>query len=354
MWQLENRTPFAAERTWVRDRNGAEIWLVAVKATFDFATDGSVKVSDDQQPVNLVPVYSGKSGESSLTHDSDLPRTKSLTDVILVATAHAPHGRPVKQLDVGFALGSMAKSLRVFGDRRWRRGRSISAPQAFTEMPITWERAYGGRDPKNGRHLTHPSLDMRNPVGTGWADAAEHLDGVALPNVEDCNFAIRHWNDRPAPAGFGVVSCHWQPRLALAGTYDEAWRNERFPLLPADFNDRHYQCAPADQQAPQMLRGGETVSLTNLTKHGGTVRFVLPRLHLGLDTDFRDGSREIHAPPKLHTVLIEPDPMRFSLAFHSALACHLKVLSLRRTHIQVKQDLRHGVLARPTVLSQLA
>ena len=32
MWQVDNRTPFAAERGWVRDRNGAEIWLVAVKA----------------------------------------------------------------------------------------------------------------------------------------------------------------------------------------------------------------------------------------------------------------------------------------------------------------------------------
>jgi len=29
MWQVENQTPFAVERGSVRDRSGAEVWLVA-------------------------------------------------------------------------------------------------------------------------------------------------------------------------------------------------------------------------------------------------------------------------------------------------------------------------------------
>ena len=41
MWQIDNRTPFAAERGWVRDRDGAEVWLVAVKCTFDILPDGT-------------------------------------------------------------------------------------------------------------------------------------------------------------------------------------------------------------------------------------------------------------------------------------------------------------------------
>jgi hypothetical protein len=32
MWQIDNRSPFAAAGTWVRDRQGREIWIVAVKA----------------------------------------------------------------------------------------------------------------------------------------------------------------------------------------------------------------------------------------------------------------------------------------------------------------------------------
>ena len=31
-----------------RDRNGAEVWLVAVKCTFDIMSDGSTVVSKDQ------------------------------------------------------------------------------------------------------------------------------------------------------------------------------------------------------------------------------------------------------------------------------------------------------------------
>ncbi len=31
MWALTNETPYSAERTWVRDEIGREVWLVAVK-----------------------------------------------------------------------------------------------------------------------------------------------------------------------------------------------------------------------------------------------------------------------------------------------------------------------------------
>ena len=51
MWQIDNQTPFAAERGWVRDRTGAEVWLVAVKCTFDIDRDGSTAISAEQPPV---------------------------------------------------------------------------------------------------------------------------------------------------------------------------------------------------------------------------------------------------------------------------------------------------------------
>ena len=45
MWQVDNRTPFAVERGWVRDQRGAEVWLIGVKCTFDIKPDGSTVVS---------------------------------------------------------------------------------------------------------------------------------------------------------------------------------------------------------------------------------------------------------------------------------------------------------------------
>ena len=338
MWQLDNHTPFAAERTWVRDRDGAEIWVVAVKCTFDILPDGTTAVSREQPPVVMAPEYRDPDNpaESSLTYDMDLVRTKTTTDVLLIGHAHAPQGMPTKEVEVALRVGSLVKRLAVIGDRKWI-GTSMSEPLPFTKMPVTYERAYGGFDPQL-RNTESPAWDVRNPIGTGYAKSAAAIDGQKLPNIEYPDQRIRSWNDRPRPAGFGPVCTHWQPRVELAGTYDEHWQQTRFPLLPDDFDDRHYQCAPVDQQAPRFLVGNEPVALINLTPQG-KLHFLLPRVFLGFETFFYTGERQLHSQPKLHTVILEPDFPRLSLVWHSTLPCHPKVTKLNKTRIIQKQRL---------------
>jgi hypothetical protein len=331
MWQLDNRTPFAAERTWTRDRDGAEVWLVAVKCTFAITADGAIGVATTQPPVTSVPEYvdSADPGASSLRYDVDLVRTKVTTDIIVHGHAYAPQ-EPVTELEVGWQVGVVAKTLRVTGDRLWR-NRAMSAPRPFTTMPIVYERAYGGFDPY-ARGTASPQWSAHNPVGVGFALSASAAEALALPNFEYLDHPVRRWNDRPEPAGFGPLAAHWQPRASFAGTFDERWQRHRFPLLPDDFDDRYYQCAPADQQAPEFLAGGEPVVLTRLTP-GGDLRFSLPRIVPAMDTFFYTGPPEPHAPPRLHTVIIEPDFPRVSLVWHSALRCHSRVYKLKKTRI---------------------
>jgi hypothetical protein len=202
-----------------------------------------------------------------------------------------------------------------------------------------YERAYGGAD----RRSNDPGRDWewRNPVGTGFAVARSNLDDVALPNIEYPDELIRSRSDRPPPAGFGAIGCHWQPRASFAGTYGSKWMKERQPLLPEDFDDRFYQCAPADQQAPEFLQGGEDVVLYRLTP-SGELRFSLPRAFLRFETRFYVGDRQVHEPPKLHTVIFEPDFPRVSLVWHSALPCHFKLQKLDRTIVTVKPVVRTG------------
>lgn len=335
MWQIDNRTPFAAERGWVRDRNGAEVWLVAVKATFDILADGTIKVSNDQPPVLRVPEYHGEPGKSSMKYETDLVLTKTTTDIIVVGHAYAPGGKPVAELDIGFRVGSVQKVLRVIGDREWT-AEGPSSPQPFLKMPLLYERAFGGVDLRS----EHPDRDWewRNPLGTGFALAKGNLPGAKLPNLEFGDRLIRSRDDRPPPAGFGPLCSHWQPRVSLAGTYDDKWMKTRQPLLPDDFDDRFFQCAPIDQQAPEFLRGGEPVVLYRLTP-GGDLRFTLPKIHLGFETRFHDGSQEIHKNRKLHTVILEPDFPRVSLVWHSALSCHFKVHKLERTIVTLKMPI---------------
>lgn len=339
MWALDNRTPFAAERAWVRDRDGAEIWLVAVKATFDISPDGHTRVAGEQPPVLRAPLYHGEPGRSSIRYDADLVRTKQTTDVTVVGHAHAPKGQPVERLDVGFRIGTdFQKVVKVIGDRRWGT-LGASAPEPFVQMPLVYERAYGGVDPKSA----HPEQDWdwRNPVGRGFAKTGAHLDGTLLPNIELPGQLISGRGDRPAPAGLGAIDCHWQPRASYAGTYGEAWMASRQPLLPDDFDDRYHQSAPRDQQAPQFLRGGEPVTLLNLSPLGN-LRFTLPKVYLGFETVFFDGSHEIHRERRLHSVIFEPDFPRVSLVWHTALPCHHKVQKLKHTRITLKRDVSTG------------
>ena len=338
MWALDNRTPFAADRAWVRDRNGAEVWLVAVKGTFDICADGTTRISDKQVEVVLAPKYSGEPAKSSLLYETDLPRLKVTTDIVLNGHAYAPGGQPASIVEVGFGVGDVAKILCVTGDRFWGNGLlgpRLAEPLPFVKMPIVYERTYGGADLKSESEKQH-TWDERNPIGTGWARVKKNLIGQRAPNIEDPEARIGQWGGKPRPAGFGAIPSHWVPRVKLAGTCDAKWEAERAPLLPKDFDDRFYQCAPPDQRSPQFLKGGEKVALKNLTPNG-VLAFTLPRIFLGFETDF--GSEKVTHRPSLHTVILEPDVPRVMMVWHTSLPCHPKVTKLQKTKIIQKTAL---------------
>ena len=149
MWLLNNRTPYAAERSWIQDKDANKIWLVVVKATFDLRGDGSARLADQQVPVFRVCQPRGEPGASSLMYEADLLWLKPGTDVIVNGSAWPGDGRLATSIDVAVRLGPVDKRLRVFGDREWRQGATgpaISQPRPFESMPIVYERAFGGWD----------------------------------------------------------------------------------------------------------------------------------------------------------------------------------------------------------------
>jgi hypothetical protein len=334
MWQIDNRTSFAAERSWVRGRDGSEIWLVALKCTFDIGRDGATAVSAEQPPVLMVPEHVGEPAKSSIRYESDLVMAKTTTDVVVVGHAYAPNGNPANQVDVEFSVGPVHKKLRVLGDRTWETF-GPSRPQPFIKLPVVYERAFGGVDLRSGN--PERDWDWRNPIGTGFAIHPDHLKGRAVPNVEYPGDEMSSWDDRPKPAGFGVIASHWHARAQYAGTYDDQWMKRRQPLLPDDFDDRFFQVVPADQQAPDFLVGGEQAVVKGMNP-AGELRFRVPRVFPSFKTVFQRGGSEIHRQRKLHTVIIEPDHPRVSLVWHSALPCHFKINKLMQTIVTVKED----------------
>jgi hypothetical protein len=210
---------------------------------------------------------------------------------------------------------------------------TIGPPEHFLQKPIRYEYAFGGWDRTSADPKDH-RLDLRNPVGQGLITNPDGRLGRRLPNIEDPADLITAWHNRPSPAGFNAIACHWSPRRELAGTYDDAWLKTRFPLWAEDLDPRYYCCAPRDQQVEGHLKGGEPVQLVNLSPHG-PIRFRLPRLVFGFST--RLGRRVVHHKGVLATVILEPDLPRVIMIWQSALMCNNLVDDLDETTVRLKK-----------------
>lgn len=315
MWALENKTPYAAERTWVRDKTGAHLWVVAVKATFTFQPDGHLALADEQAPCLLAPEYFGEPGRSSLRYDADVVPPKPATDVVIDATAHAPGGRPVARVPVSMRVGDVEKTIMVHGVRVYFAGPtgalSMSAGKPFVTRPIRYEDAYGGAD------LADPDpqrqkMDARNPVGRGVAATKQRL-------VHQPAHSLEYPDGDPTrrgPAGFGPIASHWSPRRERAGTYDDKWAKTKKPLLADDYDERFLLCAPDDQIAARHVAGDAPIALVNMTPEG-TLRLRVPKIFLTFATLF--GRRREEHRAKLGTIAIEPEERTLKLVWQTSL-----------------------------------
>jgi hypothetical protein len=333
VWVVSNHTPYKVGKTWARNKEGVHEWIVVVKGTFDIKADGTLKLADEQLDPLLLPEYRGDPGESSLRYDADLVTSKPTTDIVVNGTAYAPNGRPSTDFLASVQVGRVRKVIRVFGNRWWGPGPiggSPSAPDAITQVPIVYERAYGGYDHTDPDPRNH-RLDTRNPVGCGVVARPEDRVGTAAPNFEYPDRSL----ESAGPAGFGALDLHWSPRRELLGTYDETWKKTRYPLVPVDWDPRSVLCSPADQRPEKPLEGGELVELHNLTP-SGVLRFALPRIRLGFrtifSTDFR--TRPIEHEGCLATVILEPDHARTILVWSSILTCRKDMDYLEETIVR--------------------
>jgi hypothetical protein len=313
MWILDNQTPYAAERTWVRDKHGAHHWLVAVRATFEFDAQGGLRLADEQAPPLRTAVYFAEPGQSSVRYDADLAGIKPATDLTVLGSAYAPHGRPATKVLVGLRLEKLTKSVEVFGDRVYT-GTSlsdVSRAAPFVHKRVQYEAAYGGADtsaPDPTKHVR----DGRNPVGLGVYAAPSARVGkpahtIEYPGMDPAN---------AGPAGLGPLASYWMPRLRYAGTYDAGWQQTKKPLLPDDYDERFTLCAPPDQQLGKHLRGGELLELLNFTPRG-VLRLTLPKIYLTFCTRF--GTRTEEHRGRLVSVIVEPDESQLAMVWQTAL-----------------------------------
>jgi hypothetical protein len=221
---------------------------------------------------------------------------------------------------VSLRVGSLVKSFDVVGQRVWRKRLfwiKATKLEPFTVMPISYNNAFGGVDNSHEDPQKHRTY-LANHVGVGFHDqlARQLINGKPLPNTEETGSPVKHPRGHYRPMAFGPVGRAWQPRSALAGTYDQEWLDKVFPFLPSDFDERYYQAAPPDQQM-DYPRGGEVVELLNLTPQGRTA-FRLPVLSIPVVFSLKDyEKRETEAV--IDTIVIEPDQGRFTMTWRSSI-----------------------------------
>ena len=254
-----NPTPLVAEVLPLLPPSRDKLTLI-VKGTFDVRSDGRTRLAKAQMPLSS-DEPEGSDGDPALVrYESDLVPFKPRADLLCVGSVHAPRGQPVTALPARFGLVDRPKEIRVMGERRLRMVGStpeIGPPAPFTMMPLSYCRAFGGADLEDPDGM---SVCPTNPLGRGYARNVGAQRDLPMPNFEDPRQPLRDLATPQPPAGFGPVGRTWQPRLALAGTYDERWQRERAPEPPADFDYRFFNAAPPDQQIEGYLRGDENLS----------------------------------------------------------------------------------------------
>jgi len=314
---------------------------VVYKRTYQWEPGRSCSLADEQPPLE----------ERNVPHEEIAPDVapsykvlcevvgfKTGTDVVIHGDACTR--RPVTQTKVRATIADLpTHEADVQGSRQcdYVNGKLVfTEPKAFERMPLRYENAYGGKDPRFEeelhKHLKEnpPEQDMRraksavddilakgNPLayprnrfGKGYIldNRMELIEGRELPNLESPNDRLTPerlvvgtplaWNKQPLPAGFGYLDPGSFPRSAMFGlppatrhepeTYVEVARN----LIPDDFcrgnlitaspqdlpgliHPSAGRCASLGLWAP-FLKGNETVMLEGMDPEHLRLSIELP------------------------------------------------------------------------------
>ena len=354
------------------DDHGQAVLSVLVKRTYRLEFDSNEASAEcvaheEQLPLHTLVV--DPADPEAVIQDADIYPWKPLTDVIV--RGHVYSRRPLPEIAAAVAVGPIVKTLAVVGDRRCAlssTGRILfSAPAPFDQVPLRYDRAYGGVDrvaearhgnpyaallpylPEEHRVLRHsPYRYPRNGVGKGYLMEAsgEAVEALALPNLEDPHHRIQpetlavgspgRWPHMPLPWCTDWLSLACFPRIGflggtvyhdpIAGEFAEASRG----FIPAGYpragtfrETWHPRGANAGSLGLQVGPFGVAevgdlrFQLAEVHPRRARVGFKLPAGGPEIAVDGRNG-RLLPTRPVLHHVVIEPDLDRVSVVWRGS------------------------------------
>lgn len=331
MTRLVNRTRGAAAWTVRYGVRAEERLVLALRATWDIDRHGRLTAHEQEPELTLVDTYRDDPATTSLAREAELAPAKPATDLVVLASAIAP-ARGTRQMSVTLACSGLPTStLHVHGERQWTKklfGVGLTEAKPFERCELIWEYAAGGADATS----TPPASERRNPVGRGFRGTKSKLslDEAPAPRITAAP------DDLETPVGWGFIAPGWAPRADYGGTYDQAWQDERFPLLPKDFDARFFQTAPPALTAPGVLAGGPQLRVTGCHPEGD-VGCTVPKLEVSARVMI-DGESDRTCPLALATILFEPTDRRLTLLWRGELDIHRRLERMTEMEITATGD----------------
>lgn len=317
-----------------------EIGVIVCKARFERGENGAFRPSGSPPPLNVGDVFEGDPATGYLLQEQDIAPAKAATDLLVTGIARSPRGKPLSEWPVSITIPDrLSYRFHVRGPCQWQRSLArwrLSTPSAITEVPLTYDLAYGGTAP--GDDVDTPDIYEFNPSGVGYVNAKRLAakESFAAPQIgELAEFMAADIRAEMTLHGVGPLAKAWLPRRSNAGTFDEDWQQIRHPRMPHDYSLRFWNCAPPQMQIDPYLVGNEKIILQGFSHDPEPLTLQLPgaglsvalsgdadtKLELTLDTvmaDVRDQDPAAHSIDMLWRGIIR-DPGAYAKADISSL-----------------------------------
>jgi hypothetical protein len=253
--------------------------------------------------------------------DGETPFLREGVDLIVLANAY-PDARSRTELTVSVRAGDFRYEIAVIGDRSWVRRDGVLAPSEaapFEKMPLTWDRAYGGK-------LAVESGDMpcaANPLGRGFYLEEGQAEGAALPNLEDPALPIRSFRDQPEPRCPAPCGRDLALRILRAAEFDTSSAVPRLvKFRPAYFNNAHPSLV-----LPNAPRAGAAFEITHVRPGGESLRFTFAERAFHVYVQLQE--RPYVFPAHLESIVVFAEQQRVVLGFKSAFRYRMVPLERR-------------------------
>ncbi len=277
--------------------NGKDIFTVSALATFSFNTK-EPRLLEDQELWKLVKL--------NLDKDEifDLGLPKSRGEFLIYGKACST--KPVQGIGIHASVGDLSKTLVVLGQRYWT-SIGISKPENFTQIPVSYANAYGGKE------------FAENPIGKGYFTNSEGK--TYLPNIENPNKPITRRSDQPLPAGFSAYPIDWPQRMQYMGQIDPNYVKETWPEFPKGTNPLIFNAAPQDQQLKGFFKGTEKFTIKNMHSANPTQNSQLPGIRVRIfvvqkENNDQEIFKELQAKPE--TLWLFPNQEVGALLFRAS------------------------------------